>query len=334
MKNLIKKIIDILFGAKYINHLNLMYNYYMDYKLYYQYSNIFKRDSYNKIESLIILDYHSLEKGFLFKEIKPKFGRDKVVSLINNINSKIILDNVSNSQIQVALNVLCKYYSFHSENNINIEDYYPEREYLYHLSLLSQNYDTNFSPVINFNRDVFYSNSLNDFKHFSNSRKSVRAFTGKKIEQNVIKNAISLALNSPSVCNRQASKVYLIEDKEKIDGILKVQSGFNGFIDNVVQLLVVTTDRSAFYTVGERSQLFIDGGIFLMNLLYCLHFYEIGNCPANWGKSNQEEARISNFFKISKSEKIICLIPIGQVKKEFSVCLSKRRDLDEVFFTA
>jgi nitroreductase len=77
--------------------------------------------------------------------------------------------------------------------------------------------------------------------------------------------------------------------------------------------------------------MYIDGGIFLMNLLYALHFYKIANCPANWGKIIQEEKLLNKYISIPEPEKIICMIPIGLIEEKFRVTLSKRRDVNELF---
>lgn len=132
------------------------------------------------------------------------------------------------------------------------------------------------------------------------------------------------------MCNRQACKVYLLEDKERIDKLLAIQGGLTGYTENINQVLLLTVDCNYFYTVGERNQLYIDGGMFLMNMLYALHFYKIANCPANWGKLIQEEKLLTGIVDISESEKIICVIPIGIAKDKFRVTLSQRRELNEV----
>lgn len=122
-----------------------------------------------------------------------------------------------------------------------------------------------------------------------------------------------------------------MSDKAKIDDILKIQGGFTGYVKNVRQLLILTTDISYFYTVGERNQFYIDGGIFLMNLLYSLHYFKIGNCPANWGKTIKDDKEIRKLVDISLKDKIICCVPIGVVTSDVEVCYSKRRTLSEVF---
>ena len=109
-----------------------------------------------------------------------------------------------------------------------------------------------------------------------------------------------------------------------------MQSGLNGFSQGVHQLLIVTTDVNYYYTIGERYQFYIDGGVYLMNLLYSLHFYGIAACPANWAKEKDDEKRIKRTIPIKESEKVICIIAIGEAAQNFRTTLSKRRETKEL----
>jgi nitroreductase len=331
--NLLKKIVIFIF--KIINDIKqlklLVQNYLRDFSLYRKHSTVFKYNNLNKIESRLILDYHSVEKGMLYYKTKPRFAKERIVNLIKFINGSDLISIEDKTQITVTYKIMCKYFEMHKELNISIEDYFPEVMYNKIRQKLKNSYSEEFKGIIEFSKDDFYKNAKDNFYDFSNSRKSVRDFTGELIDIELITKAVQLALNAPSVCNRQSSKVYLLKDKNKIDKALEVQGGFTGHSKNVSQLLILTVNRNYFYTVGERNQMFIDGGVFLMNLLYSLHFYQIANCPANWGKTIAEEKEFDKIVSIAKNEKIICFIPIGLVKDEFRVTLSKRRKVNEIF---
>lgn len=309
----------------------LFINYYIDLKLFRKHSTVFKADNFDKIQSEIILDYHSVEKGLLFKNVKPRFAENRILSLHNNLQNDLVILNSGLSQIKVAYQIMCEYYELHKNLNVDISDYFTEKLYLFYKNKLTQYYSKDFRGTIDYSVESFYALNNESFDKFSFSRKSVRNFTGEKIPHTILKQAVELANNAPSVCNRQSAKVYLLEEKPIIDQVLKIQGGFAGYTDNVSQLLILTANRNYFYTVGERNQLYIDGGIFLMNLLYALHFYKIANCPANWGKIVQEEKLITNYISLPESEKIICMIPIGIAEENFRVTLSKRRDINEFF---
>lgn len=301
-------------------------NYFQDAVNYYKYSNVFNMNDFDKIEADIIMAYHSIEKGFLHSNIRPEFAKNKVEIIIKNIeileNKKILNKN---SQILAAINVLIKYYNFHLKNDINIEKFFPKSKYE---EFLADKYE-NFSAVHTIDKEYFYKNVSNNFEEFSNSRKSLRNFTGELISNDILKQVINMVNNSPSVCNRQSCRVYVLSDKKIIEQTLKIQGGFTGYEKNVSQVLILVSNKNAFFSIGERNQMYIDGGIYLMNLLYSLHFYKIAACPANWGKCVSDDKKIRKYVNIPMNEQIICMIPIGLATQEIIYAHSERRKVDE-----
>lgn len=326
-----------MLGADGLKKINYVRNYRLlasnsikDFKLYLKHSTVFNQDGLHKVECQLILDYHSVEKGFLFKKTKPRFAQQRIVNLHQSLALEVIKSNASLSQIRVAYQVMCEYYELHQQLGVDVSDYFTQAQYEYYKNVLGDAYTSKFKGAIDYNKDDFYEPVNADFATFSSSRKSVREYTGEVVSSSLIEQAITLALNTPSVCNRQACKVYLLEDKSRIDKLLTIQGGLTGYTKNINQVLLLTVDRNYFYTIGERNQFYIDGGMFLMNMLYALHFYKIANCPANWGKLIQEEKRLAGIVDLPESEKIICVVPIGIAKDEFRVTLSQRRELNEV----
>lgn len=318
------------FYKKYSPYITIFTNSLYDTYFFAKHSNVFLLNTLNKIEAKIILDYHSIEKGLLFENMRLGFAKEKIERLNQLLKKEIVRDNVHRSQILVGYKIMCEYYELHEKSGFNIDSYFPRSDYQLYCSILGGNYSTNFKGIIEYDKEDFYQNIKGSFEKFSSSRKSIRHFKEEMIEDELVEKAISLSLNAPSVCNRQPSKVYYIKDKKKIDQILDIQAGLNGFSQDIRQLLVVTTDVSYFYLVGERYQHYIDGGLFLMNLLYALHFHEIGTCPANWAKESGDEKAIKKIIPIKDCEKVICVVAIGKPKKNFRVTLSQRRDLSEV----
>jgi len=333
VKNKIRKLVgekNYLMIATYkinlVNYFILLNNYWVDFKLYVNYSNVFNMDSFEKVEAKIILYYHSLEKGLIHENIRFKFGRQNVLLLLEYLKRKEVIEKINYSQVSAAVTVLCDYYKLHKKNNIDISDYFTNSDY----EQISGYSNSNCSSTKMHNKSSYFKNSNENFLNFSFSRNSVRDYTGEIISEEKIQNVIELAKNAPSVCNRQPVKVYFVDNKVIVDEILDIQQGLKGYSDKVSQLLVVVSDRSYFYTIGERSQLFIDGGIFLMNLLYSLHFYKIAACPAHWGLDNNADAKIQKVLKLTSAEKVISLVAIGIPENEFKTCSSKRRHNNEV----
>ncbi|MDM1405492.1 nitroreductase family protein [Myroides marinus] len=314
------------------NRYDLYVNFYLDLVAFKKYATIFKCKDLLQKETDLILNYHGLEKGMLHLDMKPRFAKSRIITLHKILKDQLIVNNADRSQIKVGYQLMCKYYEIHVSQKIPINDYFTTKQYGFYKEVLGENYNVNFEGTYNFSKEAFYGNieDLN-FYDFANSRKSIRNFTGAFVDLGRVKKAVELANTSPSVCNRQATNVYLIEDENKVNELINIQGGFKGFEKDVRQILVVTNNRKFYYTIGERNQFYIDGGIYLMNLLYSLHFNKIACCPANWGKCYKDENRALELLGISRSEKIMCLIVVGEAKESFKTTLSLRRPIKENF---
>lgn len=307
------------------NVSKLILNYFADFCLYYRHSNVFSKRTYKKKESIITLHYHSIEKGFLQDQFRYRFGRDKVEELVALLKDPEIESNVS-TQIAAGYLAACRYYEKHRDADISIEDYFRHCDYerLKRLQTLEKPIAPSRSSF------EYFDQCERAFPHFAKSRASVRNFTGERIKIEVIKNVVELANTAPSVCNRQPNQVYVVFEKRKVDRILAIQQGLRGYTDDIHQLLVLVTDRSYYYSVGERNQMYIDGGLYLMNLLYSLHYHRIAACPAHWCLDRDHDKLIAAELQLPEAQKVICLIPIGIPKEHFRVTLSKRRSEGEV----
>lgn len=319
------------FIRKKVLGIDLIINFLKDYILYKRYSIIFKNKDLENKEADIILNYHSLEKGMLFKNMKKGFAAYRIRNLHKLLKDREIMNNCNRSQIRVGYQLMCQYYELHQNAGFEIENLFSVEQYNFYKSILNSNYDNHFNGIIEWTKESFFKSNRGPFEVFAFTRKSTRNFTGELISKEILNKVITLANTAPSVCNRQANSVYLIQDKTKIDKALKVQGGFEGYTEGVSQLLILTNNRKYYYTVGERNQFYIDGGVYLMNLLYALHYYKVGNCPANWGKTYAEEKALAKIISLPESEKIICFIPIGKLPDKFRSTLSKRRTSNENF---
>ena len=209
---------------------------------------------------------------------------------------------------------------------MDISDFFSINDYKWLISLVEK---TQFDAVYCISKDDFYKKSSKKFDDFSFSRKSIRDFSEEDISNDLIVKAIEISNNAPSVCNRQSCKNYIVQDKNIINNILALQGGFSGYEKNVKKIIILVSNKNYFFSIGERNQLYIDGGIYLMNLLYSLHFFNIAACPANWGKCVKDDKALRKFVDIPLNEQVICIIPIGIANNKIIYTHSKRREVKE-----
>lgn len=299
---------------------------YIDGRNFYYHSMVFNQGSFKNVESKIIMHYHSLEKGFLNENFKYRYGKDRVIELIKLLKNNQVLLNYQQSQISAAFLIMCKYYEKHQMNGINISDFFSSNDYSYFKKHTILELDV----IKNQTKSDYFKNCENNFLLFSKSRSSIRKYSAEKVSLEIIYKVIELAKTAPSVCNRQTIKIYYLENEPKIQRILALQKGLEGYADGISQMFVLVSDRNYFHTIGERNQLFVDGGIFLMNLLYALHYYKIAACPAHWALTYKQDKKIKHEINLSDSEKVICLIPFGFPTEMVRSTLSLRRDNKEI----
>lgn len=275
--------------------------------------------------AVLLVDSHVLEKGLTMPNRRLGFGQQRVRNLVKYINEYISNYDASPIQVQAALNDLAEYLAVHKKASFALpEDIVKGIENLMRYRLDEQeNFSIPCTAESYFVEDV-------DFEKFSFSRRSLRHYSNDKVDIDRVIDAIRIAQNAPSACNRQATRVKIIQLKEAKEYVLSIQNGTRGFGHLADKILLVSTDMSNWAPV-DRNSAFLDAGIFTMNLLYALHYKHIAACPLNADMGSKLVKEIHKRLNIPMSEIPVCFITIGNASKEFLVANSQRIDIENVY---
>ena len=267
----------------------------------------------------IIATYHVVEKGLTMPEPRLGFGRDVVLRLISELNQFAEKYGTDEMQFQHALGVIAEYHQWHQSEKSELSN-----DVELQIGQLLRKFSFPASQQIDMTRDAYFSKANAPFPEFSASRHSVRHFEGSvSLEQ--IKQAVSLANNAPSACNRQPCRVHVVKDKELIAKCLALQNGNRGFGHLADKLLVLTTDlRCAWET--EQKDIFFNAGLYAMNLCYALHFYKVAHCMLNWSRLPKFDEELHSLLKIPIEETPAVLIACGKAPKMFRIANSAKKD--------
>lgn len=309
----------------------LFENYFYDIGLYFKYA-AFNEQSYSlsNLEAQIMAVTHSLEKRMSFKNFKTRENLNfltRYLKLLKNYQKVKPPENhiFVNSSFVIFETWLKETKERGQDDALDILE---EIEVLI-AKLRPQNNLAEGGTRQLLAEDII-KKAQGDFSQLVNSRFSIRDFSEMKADSEIIKQAVALAQKSPSVCNRQASKVYLYNDEDWIQEILKLQNGNRGFNNKIKTLLIVTADLRSFKETGERNQMFIDGGLFAMTLLHALHYYGLAACSLNWSVESDVDIAVHQLAKIPEHDKVIFLIAVGHLPECFLVPISVRKNIDEV----
>jgi len=329
MKALCKKIIKIIIPKRiiYLIKTNLLYWY--DIKRYALYSNTFYRlTSPTKLKGHLTILYHIIEKGLTMPETRFGFGTKVVQELISFCNFYLQEDYNSKDQVFIhSIEVLNEYRKFHELNNFSLDVNIIKG--IRDVSLAAR-IDSS-SSQYHFSKVDFLKYTQSPFDEFCRSRHSARHFSKEDIPKETLFKCIELANRPPSDCNRQPNRVYIINNKERIQEVLELQNGNRGFGHLTNTLLVITSDISLFQG-NERNEPFLNAGLFSMTLLYALHFYKIGACFLNWATTISNDRKLRAMLQIPDKEQIAVMIACGYLPDDIKIATSPRLKVTEITY--
>ena len=298
-------------------YLNFLYKYDMD--KYYEYSCMNDKNL-DCLATKIRILVHSIEKSVTLPNFELGHGKDKIIELIDLYNQYIDYEDKKDSQVlQLVKDTIVFYMSI-------------QGDYFSNFDFIPKEFKNNLSDNKSLCAGVQICKPLenNNFATIAQNRHSARKFSNKDIPKDVITNVIKLAQTAPSACNRQPIKVYACINDKKIQEIMKIHGGLRGFSQPKV-VFAITGDLNLYLNEYERNTIFVDGGIFIMNLLYSLDYFSLASCPIIWGSEPDMDKKLTDILKISNHEKVVGLVVSGYyADDDFIAAISHKRDVEDV----
>lgn len=294
----------------------------------YGYVTDYNKASLDQLDAYLMFYTHSIEKGLSHNNFRANFGK-RALSSLSEVLTTYISKGFSKENIRykTALSALKNYIISHQRIGIEhtiILDIF-DKEILNDI----ETSDIELSGFVELNSKDKLDNDKKNFEELFLNRVSVREYSNAKVDLNLIREAVQISTKSPSVCNRQASRVYMMKTKELIEDVLGIQKGFSGYKLPPVLLLVTATNNMLVSPI-ERNEAFIDGGIFAMSLLCSLEYKGLAACALNAMLSNSDETKIKEIVGVPKEEALIMFIALGNFKNSVKTPKSLRDPLNKI----
>ena len=267
----------------------------------------------------IVMGYHIIEKGLTMPRRRLGFGKGAVVHLMNLIDSfeRRFGDD---PQVRHAVGVLRAYRELHSE--------WPEPMPRLD-TFLAVRRDVPAAVEPHVARADFFAAKDAPFPEFAASRHVCRHFAGP-VPRETVEKAVEIAATAPSACNRQHARVHVVDDPALRDRLFALQGGTRGFGADADKVLVVTADLSSVRWAWERHDCYVNGGIFVLNLCYALHYLGVAHCILHWSVPPETDRATHEFLGIPPNEAIVQVIACGLPPEEFDVAASPRLAVSEI----
>ena len=293
---------------------------------FYKHSLSFGLINENRFLGAITLRAHVVEKGITMPNRRYNFGEANLLDLIQLCNAYIQKGyNTDRTLFRSAISVIFEYELLHMENGKSLPSSLTSE--IESLHKLFPNYHIDRQLLID-KATMFLQG---DFKYTAENRHSIRNFCGQIPMQKVVE-AIQLAQTSPTACNRQPMQVFVVEntfaESDIFHQILAIQNGNRGFGDKADKLLIVTVNPETYLYPQERHAIYIDGGIYTMNLLYSLHYYSISACTLNTSFTKKHDIKLRQLLHTDNA--FIAIIAIGDCPDIINVPSSDRKTANHI----
>lgn len=270
---------------------------------------------------------HSLEKGLSYRSPRA-FGGSKALSLMNAMASASPGAKGSTAFF-MGLSVLTAWVAFHKQ--MPSADAYSVRRVEEFLAGLGASK----GPAVQSGARVIVDRDPGRWlalpiDEFLSTRHSTRRFAGVPVLDSDLLECVSLAMLSPSACNRQMVRLRVIDNAEGKRLLYDTLHGTGGIDYETCRLGVVTFDAQSLDFYGERNQGYLNAGLFAMTLIYAFHWKGIGSCLLQFGNTFAEERMLIRELGIPASERIGVGIAFGVLESSDVVPASARREVDEI----
>lgn len=275
----------------------------------------------NRMKTDLFIRTHALEKGMSIGNVRYGFGKPKALSLISDLQRYLDLGG-DRRFAEASCSVLLHYIDYNEQGGADMSDVSEGLKVLMNANSFSALEE---GGIYQLHHDEIRQKAMMSFDIFSQSRYSIRDFGQSPISKESIAKALKLCERTPTACNRQSQRVHVYLDKDKAQKLLILQRGCNGFYQDMQGCILVTSDLGS-YGFQEINQMYVDGALYAMNLMYALHFYDIANIPLTMAHKAMIIEQIKQEMNLPKNEQPVLLIGIGSYKEQWKVAQSNRND--------
>ncbi|MBU8906546.1 nitroreductase family protein [Desertibacillus haloalkaliphilus] len=313
-------------------------------KIYYLFSKEFNNEMYsvmvgknkhikdissNNNSYFLRRSIHRIEKGLIMKNRKEVFGLDYIYDTVQNYSALLSKNQLSEVEHQWCYDVLNNYFKTSGQNRVVEESLKVFKEA--NQSYTKFNSRNNSSvPYIRIKMEEKNIGTIDELLNLSYYRRSVRWYQQRPVEKNKIENAIKVAAQSPSACNRQPFHYKIFLNNPMRNKILNCAMGTKGYADNVPGVAVVVGELEAYFDERDRHLIYIDSSLATMSLVYGLEVQGVSSCIINWPDIPERERKLKSLLNLPDNQRVIMLVAFGYADENEKVAYSAKKTTKEL----
>lgn len=281
----------------------------------------------DKSSVLLRRNTHRLEKGLTMKPRKEVFAEDYITETVTCYQRCLLAPELCSEELKWGYDVISEYFVVVSPSDIINK----AREVFFSLShKFIQKKQGAFLPY-NHEQRVKSGVTSQQLHNLFKQRRSVRWYQQKNVDTTLIKEAIEMAAQAPSACNRQPFQFYVCTESNKASDIASTAMGTAGFSDNIPSIIAIVGDLSAYPFEQDRHIIYIDGGLVAMQLMLAFETLGLSSCPINWPDIDLYERKMAKKLNLPHHLRPVMLISVGYGEAEGGIPYSQKKSSKTLF---
>jgi len=172
--------------------------------------------------------------------------------------------------------------------------------------------------------------SYADLRALAMQRRSVRWFADKNVSRETLDQAMAIAAEAPSACNRQPFEFRIYDNPELVQKLASFPGGTKGYADNIPVLVVIVGRLRAYFNERDRHVIYIDASLAAMSYMLALETLGLSSCSINWPDVENRETAMQEALNLEPDERPVMLLAVGYPDEEGKVAYSQKKDLDRI----
>ena len=288
--------------------------------LYHQQKGILGRSS-----PLLRRNIHRLEKGLVMRPRKPVFALDYLAQTVDAYILALQTAEMDESEMQWAEAILKEYFSATDSNHPAIATQKKRFEQGFTVSKACLEK----VPYQSEQRKA-HSVKYEELLALTQSRRSTRWFEQTKVDRALVEQAMTVALQAPSACNRQPFEFYVIENESLKRKVAQLPGGTAGFADNIANLIAVVGDLSYYPLERDRHVIYIDSALASMQFMLALETLGLASCPINWPELHKQDKKVSALLGLPQHKRVVMFIAFGYAQASGMIPYSDKKSAEHV----
>lgn len=272
---------------------------------------------------------HRLEKGLIMIPQKPVFAGDYISETIDFYEQAVkqYIENrevIDLAELQWAHDVLKQYFNVVETNNKVVNNASRRFE----ATLKSYDGDQEFKMHYLSKARIQSNVGYDDLLMLSKQRRSIRWFQKKNVPRQLVDQALLVAQQSPSACNRQCFEFKIFDEPELVKKVAKIPFGASGYAYQIPTIVVVVGKLSSYFSPRDRHIIYIDSSLAAMSFMLALETLGLSSCVINWPDFEPLEIKIQKKLGLDTSDRIVMLLAVGYADPNGRVPYSQKKDLN------